>query len=102
MDSQAQAWVEALRAYTRADLVETRGELSPLRVSTQQLRSSPRPELLSLRQSQVALEQRTSVLRRTRVPNPTVSVFAQNDGFNESVYGGGLSFPIPLPPPVKF
>lgn len=26
-----------------------------------------------------------------------MSLFAQNDGFNERVFGGGISFPIPLP-----
>jgi cobalt-zinc-cadmium efflux system outer membrane protein len=34
------------------------------------------------------------------VPNPTVSVFVQNDGFNERVIGLGVAVPIPLPAPV--
>jgi cobalt-zinc-cadmium efflux system outer membrane protein len=45
-------------------------------------------------------ERRVSLLRRERVPNPTLSVFAQRDGLDEPVYGGGLSLPIPLPAPV--
>lgn len=52
-----------------------------------------------------ALEQRAraarvSLLRRLRVPNLTLSAFAQSDGFDERVLGGGLSLPLPLPGPV--
>jgi cobalt-zinc-cadmium efflux system outer membrane protein len=51
-----------------------------------------------------ALEQRAraarvSLLRRLRVPNLTLSAFAQSDGFDERVLGGGLSLPLPLPGP---
>ena len=34
------------------------------------------------------------------VPNLTLSAFVQRDGFDELVFGGGLSIPIPLPHPV--
>jgi cobalt-zinc-cadmium efflux system outer membrane protein len=44
-----------------------------------------------------AFELRAAAFRRTRIPNPTLSLFAQNDGFNEHVFGAGLSLPIPLP-----
>jgi len=39
-------------------------------------------------------------LKRERIPNPTFSFFAQNDGFNERVLGFGVSIPLPLPSPV--
>jgi cobalt-zinc-cadmium efflux system outer membrane protein len=41
-----------------------------------------------------------SLLRRQRVPNPTLSLFAQRDGFNERVLGGGISMPLFLPGPL--
>lgn len=52
-----------------------------------------------------ALEQRAraarvSLLRRLRVPNLTLSAFAQSDGFDERVLGGGLSLPLPVPGPL--
>ena len=77
------------------------GSLEPLPVATA-VSSSPsaRPEMRSLRKVQGALRARVDVLRRSRVPNPTVSLFAQNDGFNERVLGVGLSVPIPLPQPI--
>jgi cobalt-zinc-cadmium efflux system outer membrane protein len=43
---------------------------------------------------------RASALRRSRVPNPTGSVFVQRDGFNERVLGLGLALPLPLPEPI--
>lgn len=39
-------------------------------------------------------------LKRERIPNPTFSFFAQNDGFNERVLGFGVSIPLPMPSPV--
>lgn len=38
--------------------------------------------------------------RRARVPNPSVVLYAQRDGFAERVLGGGISFPITLPSPL--
>ena len=48
----------------------------------------------SVRLSRVRLQQ------RLRAPNPTVSLFAQSDGFSERVLGGGLSIPLVLPAPL--
>lgn len=59
-----------------------------------------RPEVQALEAAGRAQEARASMYRRARVPNPTLSVFVQNDGFNERVFGVGLSLPIPLPQPV--
>jgi len=43
---------------------------------------------------------RASAFRRSRIPNLTLSVSAQNDGYNERVFGLGLALPIPLPSPI--
>ena len=46
------------------------------------------------------LEQRLSLLRRERVPNLTLSAFAERGEINDRVLGLGLSIPVPLPAPV--
>ncbi len=56
-----------------------------------------RPEILALDAERKAFELRADAYRRARIPNPTVSIYAQNDGFNERVLGVALSIPIPLP-----
>ncbi len=56
-----------------------------------------RPEVLVLEAERRALELRADAFRRTRIPNPTISLFVQNDGFNERVLGAGVAYPIPLP-----
>jgi len=58
------------------------------------------PEALAFSAEKRAAAARASAFRRGRVPNPTLSVFAQRDGFDENVLGVGLSFPLPLPQPV--
>lgn len=59
-----------------------------------------RPEVQALEAAGRAYEARAALYRRSRVPNPTFSIFVQNDGFNERVFGVGLSLPITLPQPV--
>ena len=59
--------------------------------------ATERPEVLALDAERKAFELRADAYRRTRIPNPTVSIYAQNDGFNEHVLGVALSIPIPLP-----
>ncbi len=61
-----------------------------------------RAELQASARDITALEHRIALLRRSRAPNPTISIYAQNDGFNERVFGVGLQLPIPLPHPVGF
>lgn len=56
-----------------------------------------RPEVLAANAEARAQEHRAEAFRRSRIPNPTVSLFAQNDGFNERVFGAGIALPIPLP-----
>lgn len=62
--------------------------------------AADKPEALALDAAQRSLEARADELRRARVPNLTLSVFVQNDGVNEFVFGAGVSIPIPLPQPV--
>jgi cobalt-zinc-cadmium efflux system outer membrane protein len=59
-----------------------------------------RPEVQALEAQGRAHEARADMYRRARVPNPTLSLFVQNDGFNERVIGLGLQLPIPLPQPL--
>lgn len=59
-----------------------------------------RGEVASAEQERKVRLAHVSLLRRLRVPNPTVSLFAQSDGFNERVMGGGLSVPLFLPTPL--
>jgi cobalt-zinc-cadmium efflux system outer membrane protein len=82
-----------------------RGELAPLRGLPEVSSTLPevlaaRPELALLDAERRAQSARAQALRRSRVPNPTLSAFAENDGFDERVFGLGLSLPIPLPSPV--
>jgi cobalt-zinc-cadmium efflux system outer membrane protein len=86
----------------RAALV-IEGGLTPVdhvvEAATARLPHAPeqRLEVMALDAERRAFELRAAAFRRTRIPNPTLSLFAQNDGFNEHVFGAGLSLPIPLP-----
>jgi cobalt-zinc-cadmium efflux system outer membrane protein len=79
------------------------GDLHPLDgVSEALARYSPasladRPEVLAANAEAQAQERRADAFRRDRIPSPTLSIFAQNDGFNERVFGAGIRLPIPLP-----
>ena len=77
--------------------VELSGELEPLSPPASEV---TRPELLALEAQQRAAEARVALMRRSVVPNATISLFAQNDGFDEKVFGVGLGLPIPLPVPL--
>ena len=46
------------------------------------------------------LERRLAVVRRERVPNPTISAFLERGEIERSHLGVGLSLPLPLPSPV--
>ena len=76
------------------------GDLEPIKSVAIPAVAPVRPELLALDEERTALENRVSLLGRERMPAPTVSLLAQDDGFNERVLGVGLSLPIPLPQPV--
>ncbi len=62
--------------------------------------ATARPEVRHLEARRRAEAARVRLLQRERMPSPSFSVFAQTDGFNERIVGGGLSFPIPLPFPL--
>lgn len=79
------------------------GELAPLAnaaSTSTPVVSDDRPETRLLAEEQKVWGARADTLRRARIPNPTLSLFAQNDGFDERVYGLGVAIPIPLPSPV--
>jgi outer membrane protein, heavy metal efflux system len=59
-----------------------------------------RGEIAAAEMERRVLERQVSLLRRERIPNPTISGFVQRDAFAENVAGVGLSIPIPLPAPV--
>lgn len=56
-----------------------------------------RAELGVAQAEQVARRRQIELYRRSRAPNPSLVVYAQRDGFNERVLGGGIAIPIPLP-----
>ncbi len=79
------------------------GELEPLPGVEQAARAArveERPEVKALADERRAFSARATLYRRQRMPNLTLSLFVQNDGFNERVLGVGLALPIPLPSPV--
>ena len=59
-----------------------------------------RGELAAAEMERSMLSQQVRLLRRARVPNVTLSAFAQSDGFDELVFGGGLAMGLPLPAPL--
>lgn len=63
-------------------------------------RASERPEVKALLADERAAILRAEAFRRARIPTLTLQVFAQNDGFNERVLGGGIAVPVPLPEPI--
>jgi cobalt-zinc-cadmium efflux system outer membrane protein len=46
------------------------------------------------------LEARLALVRRERLPNPTISAFAERGEINDRILGLGLSIPVPLPSPI--
>jgi cobalt-zinc-cadmium efflux system outer membrane protein len=46
------------------------------------------------------LERRLTVVKRSRVPNPTIGAFAERGEIDDKIIGVGLSIPLPLPAPV--
>lgn len=85
---------------------EVKGSLDPLEAADSLAQTAnpasvrDRPEVRALANEKKSWEERADALRRSRVPSLTLQFFAQNDGYNERVFGGGLSVPLPLPQPV--
>lgn len=63
-------------------------------------RTSDMPEVRAFEAERRAQEARASMYRRSRVPNPTISAFVQNDDINERILGIAVAIPLPLPQPV--
>ena len=59
-----------------------------------------RGEVAAAEMERTVLERRLTVVRRERIPNLTVSAFAEQGEINDRILGVGLSVPIPLPAPV--
>ena len=85
----------------RSQPLTVSGELTPLAVDRLLGSASEaqreRPEIAAAEAERQAWQMRADAYRRSRVPNPTLSVYVEDDGFNEHVFGAGLSIPIPLP-----
>lgn len=85
--------------------VEVVGSLDPLPLTPDvaalaDRAAATRPEIAAARAEADAERAQASALRRARIPNVTVSAFAQTDTINEVVLGGGVAVPIPLPSPL--
>lgn len=77
------------------------GTLTPLRgAQTAGAAPGESPDAAALEAESRGFAARARAERRQGVPNPTLSVFAQRDGFNEQVLGVGLALPLPLPEPL--
>lgn len=59
-----------------------------------------RGELAAAEMERKVLERRLALVRRQRVPNITLSAFAERGEINDRILGIGLSVPIPLPDPI--
>ena len=79
-------------------LVTAPADLPPGPLEEQALRL--RGEIAAAEMERQVLERRLVLLRRERVPNPTLSVFAERGEINDQILGVGLSLPLPLPSPV--
>jgi cobalt-zinc-cadmium efflux system outer membrane protein len=85
--------------------VQAAGSLAPLPVpeDTSALLAralAARAELDVARAEAEMFQRRADLYKRMRVPNPSLVLFAQRDGFGERVLGGGLAIPIALPSPL--
>ena len=85
--------------------VQAAGTLAPLAVPEDisallAAALAARAELDVARAEREMFERRAELYRRMRVPNPSLVLFAQRDGFGERVLGGGLAIPIALPSPL--
>jgi cobalt-zinc-cadmium efflux system outer membrane protein len=59
-----------------------------------------RGEVVAAEMERKVLERRLDVIRRERIPNITLSAFAERGEINDRILGVGLSVPLPLPAPV--
>lgn len=59
-----------------------------------------RGEVAAAEMERRVLERRLALVRRERIPNPTLSAFIERGEINDRIIGVGLSFPVPLPSPI--
>ena len=59
-----------------------------------------RGEVAAAEMERKVLERRLALVRRERVPNLTLSAFAERGEINDRILGVGLSVPLPLPAPI--
>ena len=59
-----------------------------------------RGEIAAAEMERKVLERRLALVRRERVPNITLSAFAERGEINDRILGIGLAVPIPLPDPI--
>jgi cobalt-zinc-cadmium efflux system outer membrane protein len=89
-----------------ANPVPIQGDLEPLQLDgtdaadTARARVEALPQIQSLEASRQSMQSRADYYRRARWPNPTFSVFGQNDETNHLVLGLGVAVPIALPQPI--
>lgn len=108
--ANARAALAVLLGQSPALALELRGDLQPDPAvlpapagnleSLMQRALTLRGELAAAAMERTMLANQVRLLRRLRAPNVTLSLYAQNDGMNEQVFGGGLSLPLPLPSPL--
>ncbi|WP_370655525.1 TolC family protein [Candidatus Binatus sp.] len=108
--SSAQTLLAGLLGLDPAEPISVTGELSPQQTTPTAIEAGLaglettalmlRGEIAAAQAERRVLESRLDLIRRLQIPNPTVSFFAQRDGFSERVIGGGISIPIPLLSPI--
>ena len=99
----ATAALASLLGFSPAAPLDVSGSLEPLPQAADVRREAAppdSPEVAVLSAEKRAASARASAFRRSRAPNPRVSVFVERDGFDENVLGVGLAFPLPLPQPI--
>jgi cobalt-zinc-cadmium efflux system outer membrane protein len=93
LDAEPRALVlpEALAAVVPTEIEDGALETQALRL---------RGELGAAEMERQVLEGRLALVRRERVPNPTLSAFWERGEINDRIIGVGLSIPLSLPAPV--
>jgi cobalt-zinc-cadmium efflux system outer membrane protein len=89
--------------------LETAADLRPASLAPPDLRDRAalerqalhlRGEVAAAEMERRVLEQRLALHKRERIPNLTVSAFAERGEIDDRILGVGLSIPLPLPAPV--
>lgn len=99
-EAVADATLARLLGLSAHDLPPVTGSLVPIELPERAAAPSARTELAEARATERLRVRETALVRRQLVPNPSVSLFVQRDGFAELVVGAGIALPLPLPGPV--